>query len=137
MAIRTVVTRGYGNGTFDGTIALVVTHGYAISVAVAAAVVARPTIPISAPFFRVRVIVSGAAHGIIATTEHADGHVITSGEASGVTPTMARAWGKVFHAMVARGVTGVTASAEGVVVVNREAEDWAILAYLRSRRSTR
>lgn len=35
MAIRTVVTRGYGNGTFNGTIALVVTRGYAIGVAVA------------------------------------------------------------------------------------------------------
>jgi len=33
MAIRTVVTRGYGNGTFSGTIALVVTHGYAIGAA--------------------------------------------------------------------------------------------------------
>lgn len=32
MAIRTVVTRGYGNGTFDGTIAFVVTRGYAIGV---------------------------------------------------------------------------------------------------------
>lgn len=30
MAIRTVVTRGYGNGTFNGTIALAVTRGYAI-----------------------------------------------------------------------------------------------------------
>lgn len=29
MAIRTVVTRGYGNGTFNGTIALVVIRGYA------------------------------------------------------------------------------------------------------------
>ena len=29
MAIRTVVTRGYGNGTFNGTIALVVLRGYA------------------------------------------------------------------------------------------------------------
>lgn len=28
MAIRTVVTRGYGNGTFDGTIALIATRGY-------------------------------------------------------------------------------------------------------------
>lgn len=28
MAIRTVVTRGYGNGTFNGTIPLVVTRGY-------------------------------------------------------------------------------------------------------------
>ena len=34
MAIRTVVTRGYGNGTFNGTIALVVTRGYDIAVAV-------------------------------------------------------------------------------------------------------
>lgn len=28
MAIRTVVTRGYGNSTFNGTIALVVPRGY-------------------------------------------------------------------------------------------------------------
>ena len=34
MAIRTVVTRGYGNGTFLGTIPLVVTRGYAIGAAV-------------------------------------------------------------------------------------------------------
>lgn len=31
MAIRTVVTRGYGNGTFNGTIALVVTRGYTVA----------------------------------------------------------------------------------------------------------
>lgn len=31
MAIRTVVTRGFGNGTFNGTIGLVVTRGYSIS----------------------------------------------------------------------------------------------------------
>ena len=35
MAIRTVVTEGYGNGTFDGTIALLVTSGYAIAVGIA------------------------------------------------------------------------------------------------------
>lgn len=35
MAIRTVVTRGYGNGTFNGTIALVTTRGYAIGAAAA------------------------------------------------------------------------------------------------------
>ncbi len=29
MAIRTVVTRGFGNGTYNGTIALAVTRGYA------------------------------------------------------------------------------------------------------------
>ena len=34
MAIRTVITRGYGNGTFNGTIALVVTAGYAIGAAI-------------------------------------------------------------------------------------------------------
>ena len=34
MAIRTVVTRGYGNGTFNGTIPLVVTRGYSIGAAV-------------------------------------------------------------------------------------------------------
>ena len=30
MAIATVITRGYGNGTFSGTIPLVVTRGYTI-----------------------------------------------------------------------------------------------------------
>ena len=34
MAIRTVVTRGFGNGTFNGTIPLVVTRGYGIGEAV-------------------------------------------------------------------------------------------------------
>lgn len=34
MSIRTVVTRGYGNTTFNGTIALVVVHGYSLGVAV-------------------------------------------------------------------------------------------------------
>lgn len=29
MAIRTVVTRGFGNGTFNGTIGLVVVRGFA------------------------------------------------------------------------------------------------------------
>ena len=42
MAIRTVVTRGYGNGTFNGTIALVVTRGYAI--AVPSAFIPAPTL---------------------------------------------------------------------------------------------
>jgi len=31
MAIETVVTRGFGNGTFTGTIALVTLHGYGIA----------------------------------------------------------------------------------------------------------
>ena len=49
MAIRTVVTRGFGNtdqggGNFDGTIALVVTRGYAIG---EAAVVAG--VPLTLP----------------------------------------------------------------------------------------
>lgn len=34
MAIRSVVTRGFGNGTFNGTIPLVATRGYAIGSAV-------------------------------------------------------------------------------------------------------
>ena len=38
MAIRTVVTRGYGNGTFDGTIALLVVRGYLSAEAPAAPV---------------------------------------------------------------------------------------------------
>lgn len=35
MAIRDIVTRGYGNGTYSGTIAKVVTRGYSIGEAVA------------------------------------------------------------------------------------------------------
>ena len=35
MAIRTVVTRGYGNGTFNGTIADVVLRGYDSAVVLA------------------------------------------------------------------------------------------------------
>ena len=41
MAIRSVVTRGFGNGTFNGTIALVVTRGYAIGEAAAFAAAKR------------------------------------------------------------------------------------------------
>ena len=41
MAIRTLVTRGFGNGTFAGTIALVVTRGYAIGEAVVDATILR------------------------------------------------------------------------------------------------
>ncbi len=37
MAIRTVVTRGFGNGTFNGTIGLVVVRGYASGAAVVVA----------------------------------------------------------------------------------------------------
>lgn len=39
MAIRTLVTRGFGNGTFNGTISLVVTRGYTIGSAVADVIV--------------------------------------------------------------------------------------------------
>ena len=35
MAIRTVVTSGFGNGTFNGTVALVVVRGYAAAVVAA------------------------------------------------------------------------------------------------------
>lgn len=35
MPIRVVVTRGYGNGTFSGTVAFVVRRGYGIAAAVA------------------------------------------------------------------------------------------------------
>ena len=39
MAIRTLVTRGFGNGTFNGAIALVVVRGYSIGSIVV------PTVP--------------------------------------------------------------------------------------------
>ena len=41
MAIRTVVTRGFGNGTFNGTIALVTLRGYIAAVVAAAAAADR------------------------------------------------------------------------------------------------
>ncbi len=42
MAIRTVVTRGFGNGTFDGTIALVTLSGFTASTAVVIPFVPAP-----------------------------------------------------------------------------------------------
>ena len=49
MAIRTVITRGYGNGTFDGTIALVVARGYTVGAAVAAPTPAVEVPAVAAP----------------------------------------------------------------------------------------
>jgi hypothetical protein len=40
--IRTVVTRGFGNGTFAGSVPLVVTRGYSIG---------EPATPVDAPRF--------------------------------------------------------------------------------------
>ena len=57
MAIRTVITRGYGNGTFNGTIPLVVTRGYTISTVV----------PFVVPF------------SILATMQTIQGHLMASG----------------------------------------------------------
>lgn len=45
MPVRTLVTEGFGNGTFNGTIPLVVTHGYSIG----AAVVVPPYVPLLTP----------------------------------------------------------------------------------------
>lgn len=42
MAIRSVILRGYGNGTFNGTIALVTTKGYAIDAAGAGVTIVAP-----------------------------------------------------------------------------------------------
>lgn len=42
MAIATVFTRGYGNGTFDGTIPLVLLRGYGGVAVVSQAQVSRP-----------------------------------------------------------------------------------------------
>ena len=56
MAIRTVVTRGYGNGTFNGTIALIVTRGYGVGAAVVEPEVSPPSqdgISFFGPFERV------------------------------------------------------------------------------------
>lgn len=45
MAIRTIITRGYGNGTFNGTIALIIIRGYNI----AAAAVITGTVDLTLP----------------------------------------------------------------------------------------
>ncbi len=42
MAIRTVVTRGFGNGTFSGTIALVTLRGYVSFIFVANSRITTP-----------------------------------------------------------------------------------------------
>ena len=42
MAIATVITRGYGNGTFNGTVGLVVTRGYTIGAVTIGPTVAGP-----------------------------------------------------------------------------------------------
>ena len=44
MAIRTVVTSGFGNGTFNGTIALVTLRGYISAAAVAIVDLTMPII---------------------------------------------------------------------------------------------
>ena len=46
MAIRTVVTRGYGNVTFNGTIPLVTLRGYASGPAVATTVAGGAWVPV-------------------------------------------------------------------------------------------
>lgn len=51
MAIRTIVTRGYGNGTFNGTIALVVTRGYVGEVDLLARIIALEAIRVSSSHF--------------------------------------------------------------------------------------
>lgn len=58
MAIRTVVTRGFGNGTFSGTIALAVTRGYAIA---AAAVLSGPGLEWTLPDNRLHYDLQGRA----------------------------------------------------------------------------
>jgi hypothetical protein len=52
MAIRTVVTRGYGNGTFSGTIALVTTRGYSIGEALTLAIYTMDVLSNPSPLLR-------------------------------------------------------------------------------------
>lgn len=44
MALGHIVTRGYGNGTLTGTIALVLTRGYTIGTSVIASALAENTV---------------------------------------------------------------------------------------------
>ena len=74
MAIRTVITRGYGNGTFDGTIALVVTRGYAIGAAIVVvepAVEVVPTFAAPIPFTQIRIFVRLTASDDVEVRESA------------------------------------------------------------------
>jgi hypothetical protein len=60
MAIRTVVTRGYGNGTFNGTIALVTTRGYAIGAPLALAIYTMDVLSNPTPARNITVNISPA-----------------------------------------------------------------------------
>ena len=66
MAIRTVITRGYGNGTFNGTIPLVVTRGYAIGASV---VPSTAGIEITAPGSRLQFTATGSTLSVTAGSQ--------------------------------------------------------------------
>ena len=53
MAIRTIVTRGYGNGTFGGTIADVITRGYGIAQETAVTPRTVAEFAVKAPAFKI------------------------------------------------------------------------------------
>ena len=87
MAINTVVTSGFGNGTFNGTIALVTTRGYLPGVAVA--VVAVVPKQFFGPFTKVRILHTGSARDITPTVGRAEGTIVKHGSVRFVAvPTM-------------------------------------------------
>lgn len=99
MAIRTVVTSGFGNGTFDGTIALVVTRGYGAGAAVAPVVAADPQV--FGTWTRIPIIYSGAATDRVLPLDSAVGSVGVNAQADGRV-------GQFSHvvASVAKGIDG-------------------------------
>ena len=69
MAIRTLFTRGYGNGTFNGTIAFVVTKGYAIGAVADATTITVAAITGGADLTTLSYAVFSAARiGVVGTT---------------------------------------------------------------------
>ena len=74
MAIATVFTRGYGNGTFNGTIPLVLRRGYLVGDVVAAA----PTVSM-APIARTESIAASVARGVKSTESISKAEKTTEG----------------------------------------------------------
>ena len=141
MAINTVVTRGYGNGTFDGTIALVVTRGYAIGAAIIvvpeAPVIVLPEAAGHGPFIPVQTIHTGAAVGIIRFSATADGQAVAPGAAVSRVSLLARAIGYPVESGAVSGVLSVKGVATGFPMlskVEQAIDDLTALWILERRR---
>ena len=136
MSIATVLTAGYGNGTFNGTIPLVLTEGYGIGAAVAAVVTpARDVIVPSESIRRVlfpRVVLL-EAHGELLLVGRARLGVLRPAEVRGrltlqSSTRLRRVRGLNFRGTL--GLDGRTRLKRVLAPIDEyllEMEDWAIL----------